>query len=93
VREAADGYILGAEVPQPSVIPFNTMVAGAAAIEFLRIVTGFAGVEGAPQRLSFDFASGSVRRNALSEAFACRICGRRGLAAASLIDARLAARR
>jgi len=71
---AAEGYIQGAEVAQPSVIAFNTMVAGAAVIEFLRLVTGFAGVVDPPLRLSFDFTTGTVRRNRLT-ATDCRICG------------------
>lgn len=71
---AAEGYIQGAEVAQPSVIAFNTMVAGAAVIELLRLVTAFAGVEDPPLRLSFDFKTGTVRRNRLT-ATDCRICG------------------
>jgi hypothetical protein len=55
--QAADGYVTGADVPQPSVVAFNTMIAGAAVIEFLRLVTQFAGTDDAPARLSFDFES------------------------------------
>lgn len=73
-REVADGYISGAEVRQPSVVAFNTMVAGAAVIEFLRLATGFAGMDDPPLRLSFDFARGSVRRNLLSGDRDCKIC-------------------
>lgn len=73
-REVADGYIAGAEVPQPSVIAFNTMVTGAAVVELLRLVTGFAGIDDPPMRLSFDFESGTVRRNSLSLHRQCRIC-------------------
>lgn len=73
----AAGYIEGAEVAQPSVIPFNTMVAGAAVIEVLRIVTGFAGVEDPPQRLAFQFADGTVRRNALAKSGECSTRGRK----------------
>ena len=73
-REVADGYIAGAEVPQPSVIAFNTMVAGAAVVELLRLVTGFAGINDPPMRLSFDFESGTVRRNSLSADRQCMIC-------------------
>lgn len=58
-------------------IPFNTMNAGAAVIEVLRIVTGFAGTIDPPQRLAFQFAEGTVRRNALAEAEECATCGRR----------------
>ena len=57
-REAADGYVQGADIPQPSVIAFNTMIAGAAVIELLRLTTGFAGTEDPPLRLAFDFATG-----------------------------------
>ena len=73
-REVADGYIDGAEVQQPSVIAFNTAVAGAAVIELMRLVTEFAGADDPPLRLSFDFESGTVRRNRLSEGSGCRIC-------------------
>lgn len=74
-RLAAEGYVQGADVPQPSVIAFNTAVAGAAVVEFLRMVTAFAGADAAPLRLSFDFMTGSVRRNVLAASPACRICG------------------
>jgi len=73
-REIADGYIAGAEVPQPSVISFNTSVAGAAVVELLRLVTGFSGVDDPPLRLAFDFESGTVRRNSLPKGSRCRIC-------------------
>jgi molybdopterin/thiamine biosynthesis adenylyltransferase len=73
---AAEGYVAGAEIPQPSVMPFNTMVAGAAVIEFLRLVTGFAGADEPPQRLAFQFTEGTVRRNGLADASECQICGR-----------------
>jgi hypothetical protein len=73
-REMADGYIDGAEVHQPSVMAFNTTVAGAAAIEFMRMVTGFAGADDPPLRLSFDFERGTVSRNRLSGDSRCQIC-------------------
>lgn len=76
-REAqvAEGYVDGASIAQPSVIPFNTFIAGCAVIELLRLVTGFQGAEEPPQRLNFDFQSGSVRRNRLALPPECRICG------------------
>jgi hypothetical protein len=73
-KEVADGYIQGADVPQPSVIAFNTAVAGAAVVELLRYVTKFAGTDDPPMRLSFDFETGTVRRNRLSAGIGCRIC-------------------
>jgi proteasome lid subunit RPN8/RPN11 len=73
-REVADGYISGADVPQPSVVAFNTAIAGAAVVELMRLVTKFAGAEDPPMRLSFDFEAGTVRRNRLSEGNECRIC-------------------
>jgi molybdopterin/thiamine biosynthesis adenylyltransferase/proteasome lid subunit RPN8/RPN11 len=73
-REVADGYIAGAEVPQPSVISFNTTVGGAAVVELLRLVTRFSGVDDPPLRLAFDFESGTVRRNSLPKGSRCRIC-------------------
>jgi len=73
-REVAEGYIEGADIPQPSVVSFNTMIAGAAVIEFLRVATRFAGADDPPMRLSFDFETGTVRRNRLAESGACTIC-------------------
>lgn len=73
-KEAAEGYISGAEVPQPSVVAFNTAVAGAAVIELMRLVTEFAGADDPPMRLAFDFETGTIRRNRLPEGAGCRIC-------------------
>jgi len=73
-RVAADGYIDGAEVAQPSVVAFNTAVAGAAIVEFMRLVTAFAGADNPPMRLSFDFETGTVRRNCLAPDHDCQIC-------------------
>jgi molybdopterin-synthase adenylyltransferase len=83
-REAAAGYIDGADVPEPSVIAFNTAVAGAAVIELLRIVTGFAGTDDPPLRLAFDFLAGTVRRNRLAHSEACTICLPKGTTHATL---------
>lgn len=74
-RLAAEGYLQGADVPAPSVVAFNTLVAGAAVIELLRLVTGFAGADDPPLRLNFDFRTGEVRRNRLLVSGACTICG------------------
>lgn len=74
---AQEGYVTGADIPQPSVMPFNTMIAGAAVIELLRLVTAFAGAEEPPQRLAFQFAEGTVRRNSLADVPICQTCGRR----------------
>ena len=74
-RQVAEGYVSGADIPQPSVIAFNTLIAGAAVVEFLRVVTEFAGAEDPPLRLGFDFTTGTVRRNRLAETSGCRICG------------------
>jgi len=73
-REVADGYIDGAEVHQPSVMAFNTAVAGSAVIELMRMVTGFAGADDPPLRLNFDFERGTVSRNRLSGDSRCQIC-------------------
>ena len=70
-----EGYIEGANEAQPSVIAFNTAVAGAAVTELLRIVTGFAGTEIPPLRLAFAFSEGTVRRNVLHTNPRCEICG------------------
>jgi hypothetical protein len=85
-KEAAEGYISGADVPQPSVVAFNTMIAGAAVVEFLRIVTGFAGAKDPPMRLSFDFETGTVRRNQLAEMGLCSICTPGATASGSAIS-------
>lgn len=74
LRQQAEGYVAGADVPQPSVVAFNTQVSGAAVVEFLRCVTEFAGADDPPDRLSFDFGSGSVRRNRLAGDRGCKIC-------------------
>lgn len=83
---AQEGYLQGANVAQPSVIAFNTAVAGMAVVEFLRIVTGFAGADTPPLRLGIDFASGVVRRNQVAARDVCRICsaGKVAVAARSL---------
>jgi molybdopterin/thiamine biosynthesis adenylyltransferase len=73
-REAADGYVSGADVPQPSVIAFNTQIAGMAVVEFLRAVTQFAGACDPPLRLGVDFEAGTVRRNRLAGTRTCSIC-------------------
>jgi hypothetical protein len=74
-KEIQEGYIDGADEPQPSVIAFNTMVAGAGVIEALRLLTGFAVGGVPPARLSFSFLEGVVKRNNLLANTRCRICG------------------
>jgi proteasome lid subunit RPN8/RPN11 len=74
-RGRAEGYVIGADVPQPAVISFNTSVAGAAVTEFLRMATSFAGADAPPDRLSFSFSAGTVRRVSLPTGTSCRICG------------------
>ena len=74
MRQAAEGYVSGADVPQPSVVAFNTLISGAAVTEFLRTVTEFSGANDPPSRLGFDFMTGTVRRNRLSGISGCRIC-------------------
>lgn len=73
-KQEAEGYISGANVPQPSVMAFNTQLSGAAVTEFVRCVTKFSGVENPPSRLGFDFSNGTVSRNRLSGGGGCRIC-------------------
>jgi hypothetical protein len=72
--EIRAGYIDGAVEAQPSVIAFNTLVAGAGVAELLRLATAFAGAEIPPLRLAFSFTDGTVRRNTLAGAGRCRIC-------------------
>lgn len=71
---AEEGYIEGANIPQPSVIGFNTFVAGSGITEMLRLVTAFAGSESPPKRLAFSFRDGVVKRNVLAKTRDCRIC-------------------
>lgn len=78
-RLVIEGYVQGADIPQPSVVAFNTMVAGAAVIEFLRLVTKFAGADDPPLGVGFDFVTGTVRRNRPAPSAGCQIC-RLGLA-------------
>lgn len=73
-RQAADGYVVGADVPQPSVVAFNTQIAGMAVVEFVRTVTQFAGACDPPLRLAVDFEAGTVRRNRLAGIRKCTIC-------------------
>ena len=61
-REAAHGYIAGADEPQPSVVSFNATLAAAAVTEFVRMVTGFAGSDAPPDRINFDFERGTATR-------------------------------
>jgi hypothetical protein len=79
-REALvrEGYIEGAHEVQPSVIAFNTFVAGAGATEFMRIVTSFAGTQFPPNRMAFSFSEGTVKRNVLKSQCDCQICGENG---------------
>jgi len=69
-----DGYVQGAQVPEPSVMPFNVQVAGVAVAQLLHIVTGF-GDGDMPDRLAFDFIRGTVKRNSLAGNPRCGICG------------------
>jgi molybdopterin/thiamine biosynthesis adenylyltransferase len=71
---ADEGYVSGADVPEPSVIAFNAAVASHAVIELMRMVTGFAGAEEPPERLAFSFRDGTVRRNRLGERRPCSVC-------------------
>jgi len=73
-NEINEGYIEGANVAQPSVISFNTYVAGAGVTELLRLITEFAGAEPSPNRLAFSFREGVVRRNSLAKSQRCLIC-------------------
>ena len=72
---AREGYIEGAHEAQPSVMAFNTLVAGAGVMEFMRLVTAFAGAQSPPNRMAFSFSEGTVKRNALVGNGECRICG------------------
>lgn len=72
--QAAEGYVGGADVPQPSVVAFNTQLAGMAVVEFLRAVTQFSGACDPPLRLGVAFEAGTVRRNGLAGEKECSIC-------------------
>lgn len=71
-----EGYIDGATVEQPSVMAFNTVVAGAGVVELMRLITGFAGTQNSPLRLAVSFSEGTIKRNTLAASEKCRICGR-----------------
>jgi molybdopterin/thiamine biosynthesis adenylyltransferase len=73
-RDVVAGYLEGVEEPQPSVMAFNTLVAGAGVIEVMRLATGFAGTDSPPLRMAFSFSEGTVRRNALASTHRCKIC-------------------
>jgi hypothetical protein len=72
--ELEAGYIQGAVEAQPSVVAFNTVVAGAGVVEVVRLATAFAGCESPPLRLAFSFSEGTVRRNTLAPGRRCAIC-------------------
>jgi hypothetical protein len=74
-EEIRAGYIQGATEAQPSVIAFNTFVAGAGVAELLRLATAFSGTESPPNRPAFSFSDATVRRNAVSKNEHCAICG------------------
>jgi hypothetical protein len=80
-----EGYIEGATIAQPSVMAFNTVVAGAGVVELMRLVTAFAGIQGSPLRLAVSFSEGTVKRNSLAASSQCRICGQGGAATANSI--------
>ena len=82
--QAAEGYVDGADIPQPSVVAFNTTIAGAAVVELIRLVTDYAGADDPPMHLGFDFVTGTVRRNVLPPEGFCKICLRGELAHARL---------
>jgi hypothetical protein len=73
--EIAAGYIQGAHEQQPSVMPFNAMVAAAGVIEMLRLAAGFGGLDDEPvHRLAFSFTEATVKRNRVTRGDGCRIC-------------------
>jgi molybdopterin-synthase adenylyltransferase len=74
-RERGCGYIQGARVHQPSVIPFNGMVASAAVIEFLRICAGFGDGAPGPDHLAFSFVNPGSRKVTRAAVRSCAICG------------------
>jgi hypothetical protein len=74
-REAEHGYITGADEPQPSVVTFNATLAAAAVTEFVRMSTGFAGSDVRPDRINFDFASGTAARARGRSRPECSFCG------------------
>ena len=82
--QAAEGYVDGVDIPQPSVVAFNTAIAGAAVVELVRLVTRYGGADDPPMRLSFNFLEGTVRRNVLPAEGSCGICLRRKPADARL---------
>lgn len=74
-QREAEGYIDGVDVPAPSVMPFNTLLAGAAVIEVLRIASGFASEGRALNRLGFSFSAATCKPVGLGSRSGCGICG------------------
>lgn len=74
-QREAEGYIDGADVPAPSVMPFNTTLAGAAVIELLRLAAGFASDAPGPNRLGFSFSGGTCKRVGVDAREGCLVCG------------------
>src|SRR5207245_10649144 len=73
-RLAREGYVRGLDVPNPSVVTFNTSVSSAAVTEFLKAITRTPGFEPAVVRLNFDFLAGNVRRATAERAPNCVCC-------------------
>jgi molybdopterin-synthase adenylyltransferase len=73
VEEAA-GYVEGVDAPQPSVVTFNTTLAATATTLLLQLVTGYAGETPTPDRLNFNFATGTVTRVTAPSRPGCTFC-------------------
>lgn len=77
------GYVLGADVPEPSVISLNSTIASLAVTEALSLVTGFR----APQPyLLYDLLDGTVVRRVLVRNDRCPVCPLEGAGSAARLD-------
>lgn len=76
-KQVREGYIQGADVPDPAVISLNTVVAGLAATEFLDMVTGFMNPQRSFGSIEWEVLKGEVWRAAEYQRDHC-VCSPQG---------------
>jgi molybdopterin/thiamine biosynthesis adenylyltransferase len=69
-RQAAEGYVQGLDETAPSVVSLNTVVAGLAVTELLKLVTAWGNV--ASDQLAYNALDGTTRHVAYAASPACR---------------------
>jgi hypothetical protein len=67
-RQAAEGYVQGLDEMTPSVVSLNTVVAGLAVTELLKLVTGWGDVA---SQLTYNALDGTTRHVAYTPSPAC----------------------